>query len=161
MNTRPSTIRLAVLAATLAFLLAWSVHPTHAHGTEISYIVEDGMVTIDAYFDSGEPMANAQITAYAPDNPSEPYYQGVADEVGHITFAIDPSIAGSWDISVRTAGHGEMLNIPIEGASTSLIGGGGEGRSQSQTLVLAGLVMVGLGGVALYFTRGKRVHART
>jgi nickel transport protein len=152
------TIPLLLLAFTIA---ATAVGTIRAHGTEIIYQVEDGIVIIDAIFDSGEPMANAQIVAYAPDNPSDPYYQGITDENGHIAFPIDPAITGSWDISVRTAGHGEMLHIPVDSSTTSLINAGNESRSQSQTIMLAGGVVVILGGIALYFMRSKQTDARS
>lgn len=132
-----------------------------AHGTDIVWQIADGVVIIDAVFDSGEPMVNAQIVAYAPDNPSEPYFQGIADENGHIEFPIDAAITGSWDISIRTAGHGEMLHVPVDSSASSVIGAGNQGRSQTQTILLAGAVIVVLGGVALYFMRGKQSDARS
>ncbi len=130
-----------IIAALIALVV---VGTASAHGTDIVW-----------------QFVNAQIVAYAPDNPSEPYFQGIADENGHIEFPIDPTVTGSWDISVRTAGHGEMLHVPVDSSATSLSGAGNQGRSPTQTILLAGVVIVVLGGVALYFMRGKRSDARS
>lgn len=156
-TSSPKTFHL-IIAALIALVV---VGTASAHGTDIVWQFDDGVVIIDAVFDSGEPMVNAQIVAYAPDNPSEPYFQGIADENGHIEFPIDPTVTGSWDISVRTAGHGEMLHVPVDSSATSLSGAGNQGRSPTQTILLAGVVIVVLGGVALYFMRGKRSDARS
>lgn len=100
----------------LAFLLAAGLaSAVYAHGVTINYTIsETGQVKLDAAFDTGEPMGEAQVTIYAPDDPAKPWLTGVADENGHFEFTVDPSKPGTWDIQFRKAGHGEMIHITIE-----------------------------------------------
>lgn len=141
---------------------------TAAHGTEITYTVQ-ATVDIEAYFDTGEPMANAQVTVYAPNDPANAWLQGEADENGRFTFTPDPEIPGRWDVAIRTAGHGEMLNIPLTDEATgSFALGAGSGGSGGQTLaqrvLIGAAVLWGCIGTALYFRRPKKEdtqHAHT
>jgi nickel transport protein len=100
----------------LAFLLAAGLaSAAYAHGVTINYTIsETGQVKLDAAFDTGEPMGEAQVTIYAPDDPAKPWLTGVADENGHFEFTVDPSKPGTWDIQFRKAGHGEMIHITVE-----------------------------------------------
>ena len=119
-----------------------------AHGVSIQY-TSDVEITIVARYDSGEPMADAQVTVYAPDDPSTPWLTGVCDDEGRFSFTPDSSRPGIWDVQVRLAGHGGMVHIPVgEGAATS---GGFGGYSYLQIALMVACVIWGSIGTALYF----------
>ena len=85
-----------------------------AHGVAVEHrIVMTPAIEINATYDSGEPMANAQIAVYAPNDPATPWLQGMADQRGRFIFVPDRSQVGSWDVKVRKAGHGDLISIPF------------------------------------------------
>ena len=141
----------------LALLTAFLLVPTLlAHGTSIELSVEGRTINMHAIFDTGDPMSEAQIVVYAADNPREAWHTGVADVEGNYSFDIDPTIAGQWAISVRTAGHGELLHFEVLSNGSIDVEQSG-GRSPLQTGLMAGGVLVVLGSVAWYFSRpGKK-----
>ncbi|MFC2050888.1 carboxypeptidase regulatory-like domain-containing protein [Chloroflexota bacterium] len=119
-----------------------------AHGVSIQY-TSDIEITIVARYDSGGPMAGANVVVYAPDAPSTPWLTGVCDDEGCFSFTPDSSRPGIWDVQVRLAGHGGMVHIPIgEDAAT---GGGIGGYSYLQIALMAACVIWGSIGAALYF----------
>lgn len=143
---------LSILALLLVPATVW------AHGTEITYVVDGNTITVTALFDSGEPMAEAQVIIYAPDNPSEAYATVLADENGVATFEVDTARNGTWDIAVRTAGHGEMLHIPVEGdGSIALVDF--SGPSVLTRTLQAGAVVAILVGIAFYSSKGQTEYA--
>ncbi|WOD41211.1 hypothetical protein [Nodosilinea sp. E11] len=159
------------------FALAWALGaaslggPVLAHGVVLEHR-QLSSVEVAAQFETGEPMANAQVLVYAPDNPSEPWQQGNTDDQGRFSFVPDTTLVGNWEVMVRQAGHGAIATIPI-GAAT-----GGEATnlaleaeaepspesliSPSTTLspvqrgITIGSVIWGFIGTALFFARGKR-----
>lgn len=134
----------------MALCLALS-SPVYAHGAKIEYTV--GMtVEIFAAYDSGEPMAGAQVIVYAPDDPSTPWLTDLCDDEGRFSFVPDTDKTGTWDIQVRQAGHGDIVHIPIGVAAA---GAGGEGNTPLQIVLMAICVVWGSIGTALYFSRRK------
>ncbi|MEM7134114.1 MAG: carboxypeptidase regulatory-like domain-containing protein [Chloroflexota bacterium] len=128
----------------------------HAHGTEVAYNVSSA-VTIEARYDNGEPMADAQVTIYAPDNPQSPWQIGQADSKGLYTFVPDTAIPGRWDLSIRTAGHGEMVYVDVdETNSIAEISGGSSGFTMAQIALMSVSVIWGCVGTALYFMGGNQ-----
>jgi nickel transport protein len=127
--------------------------PALAHGVNIQYS-SDTEITILARYDSGEPMAGAQVAVYAPDDPSTPWLTGICDDEGYFSFTPDVSIPGTWDVQVRLAGHGGMLHIPVGGDSTATSGGVG-GYSYLQLGLMAACVIWGSIGTAFYFRRRR------
>ncbi|MGP1372757.1 carboxypeptidase regulatory-like domain-containing protein [Almyronema epifaneia] len=128
-----------------------------AHGAKIDYQVQSA-VAIQSSYDNGEPMRQAQVAVYAPDNPSEPWLTGQTDDAGKFVFTPDPAIAGNWEVQVRQAGHGDIVAIPLNADSElqAAIVKGSTGYSLPQ-LVLMGLAGIwGFVGTALFFSRGKR-----
>lgn len=147
-------LSLLIVAIGLFWLLPASAL---AHGTDIRYTVEGNQIVVEAIFDDGTPMPEAQIVVYAPNDPQQPYMRGIADENGFYRFTIDNQISGSWDVSVRTAGHGEIINIPVAGDGSIGV------QRQSLTWlrpVLTVAVIAALVAVALYFSKGKSTYAR-
>ena len=122
----------------------------YAHGAHIDYTVNTS-VEIVARYDTGEPMAGAQVLVYAPDDPATPQLTGICDESGRFTFV--PDRDGTWDVQVRLSGHGDMVHIPVgEGVTTSEDSGG---YSALQIAMMSLCVIWGLIGTALYIRRRK------
>ena len=137
-------------ACSLLLLVAFSLYSIpetlSAHGTEIGYSIQSTVV-VQANFATGEPMADAQITVYAPDNPAEAWLQGTADENGTFSFIPDPDQTGSYDVRVRSAGHGEILTVDVAG------GGSAGGQSTlMQQIIMAAAIIWGLIGTALFYS---------
>jgi nickel transport protein len=142
---------LAVLVGVLVLSLVLPAQAL-AHGVNIEYS-SDVEITIVAKYDSGTPMAGAQVAVYAPDAPSTPWLTGVCDDEGVFSFTPDTSIPGTWDVQVRLAGHGGIVHIPVsEGAASS---GGVGGYSWLQIAIMAACVFWGSIGTALYFRRRR------
>ena len=142
---------IACLLSVLAVL--FSASTASAHGAKIEYTIATS-IEIVAKYDSGEPMAEAQVSIYAPDDPSTPWLTGTCDEEGHFSFTPDLSIPGTWDIQVRQAGHGDMIHIEIGEGMVS--GGSSSGDySTGQIIVMSVCVIFGLAGTALYFRKRK------
>ena len=138
----------------LFFLLMLSLAlpvKAYAHGVHIEYSANT-TVEIAARYDSGKPMAGAQVTVYAPDDPSTPWLTGVCDQEGRFSFTPDSSLPGIWDVQVRLAGHGDIIHIPIDEGATGQDAGG---FSSLQIAVMAASIIWGCVGTALYFSRRR------
>ncbi|PZD74363.1 hypothetical protein C1752_01124 [Acaryochloris thomasi RCC1774] len=102
------------LVPVLGLLISvWTMPTVLAHGTAVNYRITPKAVEIEAAFDTGEPMANAQVTVYAPDGATQPWLTGKFDSKGHFAFTPPADQTGTWQVKVRQAGHGKILNIPI------------------------------------------------
>ncbi len=160
------------LNLTLALTLGWAgwALPAIAHGLTVEHR-QVSSVEIEARFETGEPMAQAQVLVYAPANPTEPWQQGTTDDQGNFSFTPDTSQPGSWEVMVRQAGHGVVTTVLVEnpspensvsdpeteaeGESNSLISPS-TGLSPVQQGITIGSVIWGFIGTALFFARGKR-----
>lgn len=98
----------------LVFLFLSGVfsEPIWAHGSQISYS-QSLAIAIQASFEDGTPMKNAQAVVYSPQDPTTPWLTGMTDEKGQFNFVPDPSLAGNWDVKIRKSGHGDIITIPI------------------------------------------------
>jgi len=124
-----------------------------AHGVDLSYSAREG-VEITAVYDSGGPIADGQVTVYAPGEPSRPWATGSCDESGRYFFVPDADLPGTWEVQVRKAGHGGIIRIEVEeGAVES---GGSTGFSVLQKVIMSLAVIWGLVGTALFFLRRKK-----
>jgi nickel transport protein len=161
------------LALTLALMgTAWGL-PVLAHGVEIEHR-QVSSVELEARFETGEPMADAQVLVYAPDNPTEVWQKGTTDAQGRFSFVPDETKPGNWEVTVRQAGHGTIVNIRVS-AEPAASGGGAapaqaaEGEAPANSVVspmtnlspvqrgiTIGAVIWGFIGTALFFARGKR-----
>ena len=153
--------------------------PSLAHSTSVNYQITEA-IAIEATFDNGKPMVNAQVVVYAPDNPSIPWQQGLTDKQGKFTFVPDFNNQGNWSVKVRSAGHGKIIDIPIQSSAevqdiqtqtkmSSSVAETAEAFSPnqakleqnkalslSQKLVMAAMGGWGFVGTALFFSRKNK-----
>ncbi|MGB3694329.1 MAG: carboxypeptidase-like regulatory domain-containing protein [Spirulinaceae cyanobacterium] len=140
-------------------LLPWSTKAI-AHGSKIDYR-EAKTIEIQATYDNNEPMANAQVVIYSPEDPAKPWSKGTTDEEGRFSFTPDTEQQGDWDIKVRQAGHGSIVSIPIdeEGITTSVTSNSWATGASDYTPLQKALLGVtsawGFVGTALFFARRK------
>lgn len=139
-----------------------------AHGANITYHTTEA-IEIQALYDTGEPLAAAQVTLYAPTDPTTAWLTGITDEQGRFWFRPDPQQPGNWEVTVRQAGHGDILVIPVEpqdltpdraeSSSGSGLGFGSGSTDPSlswlQKGVMAGSILWGCVGTALFFSRSR------
>lgn len=106
--------QLAKLFAVVLIVFVNAV-PILAHGVRITHILNEttGEITVTAAFDTGEVLDNAAVVIFAPNDLINPWSTGTMDENGTYTFLPDYTIAGFWDIQVRKAGHGGLINVEI------------------------------------------------
>ncbi len=146
------------------------------HGTHIEYNATEA-IKIKATYDSGEPMNNGQVTVYNPNEPTKPWLTGVTNKQGEFVFVPDYSVRGNWQIKVRQAGHGNIINIPIEAVGKNKLKNNEESITNSgeiknsdpiklsnsqnnqytiqQKLIMALSGIWGFVGTALYFSKKK------
>lgn len=126
-----------------------------AHGAHVQ-ARNTAAVEIQASYDTGEPMAAATVQVFAPDDPQTPVQSGLTDASGRFVFV--PTTAGTWEVSVRQAGHGDIAAIPVEaGGLVASEFTNDAGLSWLQRGVVVGAVIWGCVGTALYFgRRGKQ-----
>ncbi len=128
-----------------------------AHGALMEYEHTVGVI-VRAKYDTGQPMAGAQVTVYAPDNPTRPWLTGVCDEEGAFAFVPDPALVGTWSIQARLAGHGTMLHIPMGNMEHAArpASHAQPGYTPAQRGLMAACVVWGFTGTALYFKRRRK-----
>ncbi len=130
-----------------------------AHGAFMD-VADVRAVKIHARYDTGEPMAEAQVLVYAPDNPARPWARGVTDAEGRFSFVPDDR-PGQWAIQARQAGHGAMsyFTVADAGAAVSVSVPARAGPDLAQRLLMVACVAWGCIGTALYFRRTHRERA--
>ena len=139
---------LLISLATLVLLVI--VSTVFAHGAAIEYQIES-TIHITASYDSGEPMNEAQVAVFSPEDKQNPWLVDVTDENGNFSFTPDVTMAGEWDVQVRQAGHGDMIHINLNDAE------GSDGAfSVLQIVVMSLSILWGLIGTALYFKKGSK-----
>lgn len=153
------------LSAIVCFLISCYTVPASAHGATID--VMTSQVAIRASFDTGEPMAEAQVLIYSPESAETPWQTGETDSDGQFAFAPDPDISGLWEVTVRKAGHGhtttfesgELSRQPSAGFADGFSRGPNSGSSRSalaQRWVTMAAVVWGFVGTALFFSRQQK-----
>lgn len=143
-----------VWIAGLGSVLISGISPAWSHGVDLQAELTQA-IAIQAQFDSGEPMGQARVTVYSPQDPATPWQTGTTDDQGHYTFV--PDQAGEWEVTVRQAGHGDVLVIPVsaEGeVSGSVVSTATTSPLQRGIMVAA--ILWGCVGTALFFSR--RTH---
>jgi len=138
-----------------AIAIALAPSAAIAHGAHIQARTTTA-VEVQAAYDTGEPMAEASVQVFAPDDPQTPVFTGTTDASGRYVFA--PTQPGDWEVSVRQAGHGDIAVIPVEADSVIASSFTNDaGLSPLQRVIVAGAVTWGCIGTALFFwRRGKQ-----
>lgn len=137
-----------------------------SHAARLNYEVEP-TISLTATYDHGEPLDNAQVFVYSPENPREPWITGTTDESGRYQFRPNPEISGNWTVTVRQAGHGDMITINLDDSTPMANGSTGDAENSSlladlpdisisQRLLTGASVIWGCVGTALYFSRGHK-----
>lgn len=151
--------RLALPIALLA--IASTAAPAAAHMIETDFNLFDQELEFTSIFSSGEPVEDAQVLIYAPNNPDEPWGELTTDETGSFSFVPDASIPGNWEVRIeKDLGHLDIWTVPVntvgidyqnissvEPEEPSLLAG-------ANPLIVAGVL--GLGtcmGIAAYASR--------
>lgn len=139
-------------------LLGWQTRAI-AHGVTLEYQMTQAL-EIQAAYDSGEPMAEAQVTVYAPAAPATPWLQGTTDQQGRFVFVPDGTQPGTWEVKVRQAGHGDIVSIPIQAGTDQLAfrttaSETTAGYTPLQKGLMGAAVIWGFVGTALFFAKRK------
>ena len=113
-------------------------------------------VRLHARYDTGPPMAGAQVVIHAPDSPAEIWDRGVTDADGGFAFLPDMAQPGRWTVVVRQAGHAAVAHVEVEGAAALSVA---EAQSPLQRAVMVALVAWGALGTGLWFSRRRRAPA--
>jgi len=174
MNMKGKLILGLVLFSSLGSSLGWS-EKVLAHGVQIEHSASQA-IEINAKYDTGTPLENAQVTVYSPDDPTTPWKQGTTDEQGNFVFTPDPSKTGYWEVKVRRAGHGGLTSIPVgtetnnaqvsaslppdnQNNQTSFYSQTSQGLSPIQKGIMIGSVLWGCVGTALFFSKFNFNHS--
>lgn len=156
-----STVRtgwLVLWAVGMLLLLPATV--ATAHGVTVEHsVAQTAVVSFTATYDSGEPMAGAQVAIFAPDDPLTPWQTGTCDATGSYRFVPDPALVGTWEVQVRQAGHGTTAYIAVGEAAASPTASSLQGESAGYTplqlVAMGGAVVWGCVGTALFFARRR------
>jgi nickel transport protein len=120
-----------------------------AHGVTIKTQMNLG-VEVQAFYDEGQPLAQAQVQVFSPANAETALFTGQTDKDGRYQFT--PTASGDWEILVRQSGHGESLTVPIDLGGKPLQSLASSGSDNLiQRLITLGSVIWGCVGTALYF----------
>jgi len=165
----PSPLSWSLLGLLWTILLG-PIEPALGHGARIDYTIQP-QVNLVARYDSGEPMAAANVTIYSPANPAEPWQTLTTDAEGRVQFSPDASQAGEWAVKVRAAGHGSLMTFKIGDSAHSGEFASTQGETQPeaqlilassasapelspmQRIVVAASVIWGFVGTGFYFMR--------
>lgn len=144
------------------FMLPLAASPVLAHGAMIEGSVVPA-IAVRAAYDTGEPMARGQVSVFAPSDPARPRLTGVSDDDGRFSFVPDPGEEGVWAVQVRQAGHGAIVHVRVDaaGAEAGPSPATTAGADPLQRAIMAGAVVWGFIGTALFFWRGRRGHAHS
>ena len=116
------------------------------HAVETNFLLEDEL-QIQTLFSSGEPLTDAKVQIFSPDNLEEPWLEGQTDEEGRFSFAPDTELPGDWEIVIQEKGHGDMLTVPVDtqGVNVDLISDAGKVHMHYMTgpLTFVGAVVAG------------------
>ncbi len=131
-----------------------------AHMIETDFSLFDQELEFTSTFSTGEPVQDAQVIIYAPNNPDEPWGELTTDENGRFSFVPDASIPGDWEVRIeKDLGHEDIWTVPVNeiGIDYNSISNAEQDEAFfaiNTPLALAGIV--GLGtcmGIAVYASR--------
>lgn len=85
-----------------------------AHAVQTNYLLSN-QLELQSTFGNGEPLKGAKVSIFAPNNPTQPWMQGITDAQGRFAFAPDETLEGNWEITIQQQGHGDLLTVPVRG----------------------------------------------
>jgi len=89
-----------------------------AHAAQTDYFVDlfaaELQLEFTASFSTGEPMADATVLVYTPEDRETPWEEAATDETGHYTFKPDADLVGDWRIEFKKEGHEDIRIVPID-----------------------------------------------
>ena len=89
-----------------------------AHAAQTDFLVDlfaaELQLEFTASFSTGEPMADAMVLVYAPENREAPWEEAITDEAGHYTFKPDANLVGDWRLEFQKDGHEDIRIVPID-----------------------------------------------
>ncbi|MEO1590599.1 MAG: carboxypeptidase-like regulatory domain-containing protein [Cyanobacteria bacterium J06632_22] len=93
-----------------------------AHSVQTDYLLSN-QLQLQTRFSNGQPLKGAKVSVYAPNNPTQPWMQGVTDANGRFAFEPDRTLVGDWEVTIMQQGHGDILTVPVdaEGIDATLI----------------------------------------
>lgn len=100
------------------WLLFSGTTPAWAHAVQTDYFVDlfasELELEFTATFSTGEPMAEASVLVYAPEEDETPWEESQTDERGHYTFQPDAALTGDWRIEFKQDGHEDIRIVPVD-----------------------------------------------
>jgi nickel transport protein len=143
-------------------LVIGSSSPALAHAVETDYFVDlfaaELALEFTASFSTGEPMAEASVVVYAPNDTETPWAEGQTNADGQFTFEPDPELVGDWRIEFKQGGHEDIRIVPIDdlGIDYQNISHGGSRDvhlANNLPSSLAIFSMAGVGAAAIFLQR--------
>ncbi len=107
--------KLSLIGLLCASALGLMTEQALAHSVQTDYLLspKDGLA-LDVTFSTGEPLADAPVKIYSPDNPAEPWFEGKTDENGQFNFLPDQKLEGEWTVEIGENSHADILSVPVE-----------------------------------------------
>ncbi|WNY23271.1 hypothetical protein MmiHf6_05760 [Methanimicrococcus hongohii] len=149
-------------------ILSLFVAPAAAHGVYMSWNLQGDTVSIHAYYQGNDPMANTNVTIEAIDaaGTSTIYVTGLTDANGNYSFAVKEGIT-SYRIKVVEGEHAINKKIDIGTGTSGAESSGGwwskivGTEGPSLFTVGAGLGwIVGIAGIILYLQARRELKKK-
>jgi nickel transport protein len=93
--------------------LTLSPAPAFAHSVQTDYRLVAGALELQSTFTTGEALAGAEVTVYAPHDPTHSWLSGVTDPTGTFVFQPDRTLPGEWIVKIGQGDHGDELAVPV------------------------------------------------
>ena len=86
-----------------------------AHSVQTDYLLTSQKgLELDVSFSTGEPLADAPVKIYSPNNLDEPWFEGKTDENGQFDFLPDQKMEGEWTVEIGEMSHADILSVPVK-----------------------------------------------
>lgn len=135
--------RFPAVAFPLALLMTLITSTCWAHGTRCVRL--DGALGVQAEYDNGEPIANADVSVFKPGNDETPWLNGMTDDKGRFFFV--PDSEGSWTVRVQDAQGHSALNSFDVGPRPARLGKEDPARQKTLMLILGLAIIFGVFGI--------------
>ncbi len=121
----------------------------HAHDLDLSVEYAQPAVVVHALYGGAEPVTDADVSIFSPENPDSPYQTGITDIAG--LFAFVPSGAGQWRVVIDDGfGHRAEQEIAVDWSAASSDAAPSGARSTADKAVLGVSIIFGLTGLLLW-----------